>query len=286
MIGKALGTSLLLLLLGCSTTPAVDTARCTSSVPNAFYTGPYKGAENRLSASDLALDASCAQAFRAQRYPNGFVAVYGSSRIGERGRSANAELNAANDKVYAEIRRFAREWTAAYGKRHPILTGAGPGLMEAASRGALDAGGPSIGYTTYYGPSRADGGKANLAYQRYKPADGPEIDLSTDGLIFTSVALRESMMIAHSAAIIVGPGGTGTEWEIFQILESMKSQQLDRVPIVLMGHRQLHWRSLEDRLDDMVKRGTVRKEEFADLFVFAEDATVVFNGLKAQLKLP
>ena len=42
----------------------------------------------------------------------------------------------------------------------------------------------------------------------------------SDGLIFSSVAMRESMMVLHSAAVVIAPGGTGTEWETYQIIES------------------------------------------------------------------
>lgn len=277
---------LALLATGCAVEPMAPAARCQSPVANAFYAGPYKGAENRLDAQDHARDWHCAGAFRAQRYPKGFVAVYGSSRIGEASRTRDAELNAANDRVYTEIRRFAATWTRMHGKALPILHGAGPGLMEAAARGAVEAGGPSIGYTTYYGPAHSGSGDAKLAFHKLKGADGRETDLTTDGLIFSSVAAREAAMIAHSAAIIVGPGGTGTEWEIFQILESLKSQQLDRVPMYLIGNRQIHWASFEARLNDLVARGTVRKEEVADLFEYVDGADALAEKLKQRLGLP
>ncbi|MDQ7049129.1 MAG: hypothetical protein Q9M92_06125 [Enterobacterales bacterium] len=64
------------------------------------------------------------------------------------------------------------KWTKNHAESYPILTGAGPGIMEAGSRGATKAGGQSIGYTTYYGPSRkAKGGDARKAFwQSHRPA--------------------------------------------------------------------------------------------------------------------
>lgn len=266
------------LLLGCAQL-RLSNDDCTSYVANAFYAGPYRGADNNLSPADFARDYFCADLLRKRRYPGGFVGIYGSSRIGETNKSGDEQTNAANNRIYAEIRAFARKWTSAYGARFPVLTGAGPGLMEAGSRGATEAGGPSIGFTTYYGPSR-EKGDARLAFHTYK-----ESQIISDGIIFSSVAVREYAMIVQSSAVIIGPGGSGTEWELFQILETLKSQQLNPVPVYLLGERKAHWASLELRLADMVRRGTVREREVTDLFVFVESASELFALLERHFRL-
>jgi predicted Rossmann-fold nucleotide-binding protein len=202
----------------------------------------------------FAQDAYCADAFKSRHYPKGFVTVFGSSHIGEDNKAGEPTVIAANNKLDQDIREFAKQWTARYGTAYPILSGAGPGLMEAANRGAAEAA-KSIGYTTYYDPNpnpKADpkhphGGNPAAAFWRYNSKD-----IVTDGLIFSSIAMRESAMILHSAAIIIAPGGTGTEWETFQILETIKSKQLIGVPIYIVGPRDLDWKSLEARLGDMV----------------------------------
>lgn len=81
--------------------------------------------------------------------------------------------------------------------------------MEAGSRGAYAAG-KSIGYTTYYDPpkegdnsGRPYGGDPKAVYKKYNDKE----DIITDGLIFSSIAVREMEMILHSAAIVIGPGG-------------------------------------------------------------------------------
>lgn len=239
-----------------------------SGVPNADYIGPYMGVENVIPLKELAQDVYCSDSFKARNFPLGFVTIYGSSRIREknascdaRGENCNESVRAANDVIYRDTRNFAYAWTQQYGKKYPIMTGAGPGLMEAGNRGAVEAGGASVGYTTYYDrkagsdPVKPYGGDPKLALNAYV----------THGLIFSSVAVRETAMIKHSAAIVLAPGGTGTEWEIFQIIETIKSRQLTKVPVYLLGNRQTHWRSLEARLKDMVDRKTVNAEELSFL---------------------
>lgn len=263
-----------LVLTGCA-----STMPCTSVLPNASYTGPYKGVDNKLSVDELSRDLRCAQAFKAAKYPNGFVSIYGSSRIAESNKLADPALAQQNDALYADVMAFAEAWTRKHGSRYPIMTGAGPGLMEAGSRGALKAGGPSIGYTTYYDPPPR--GDANKVFWKYKGSD-----LITDGLIFSSVGIREYAMFLHSAAVIIGPGGTGTEWEIFQILEMTKSDQLQSVPIYLIGNKDVHWKSFYERLDDMVRRGTVRTGEVTKHFVHIERAVDLVPLLEKRLTLP
>ena len=168
-----------------------------------------------------------------------------------------------------------------------VEEGAGPGLMEAASRGATLAGGPSIGYTTYYDRAakpdsvRPYGGGPALAFWKYAGNS-----LLTDGLIFTSISTRETAMIRHSAAILIAPGGTGTEWETFQILETIKSKQLAAVPIYLVGDRGRYWKSLEARIEDLVSHGAVAPNEATAPVEFVDNAEDVIQRLRIRLKLP
>lgn len=226
--------------------------------PVALYVGPYKGVENVVPLKEQAQDIHCSDSYKALRYPKGFVTIYGSSRIKESNERCTTpgcdnSIADANDKIYADVRRFAKLWTERYGKSYPVMTGAGGGLMAAGSQGAKEAGGPSVGYTTYY--DKSSNPTPTMPYGG-NPADAlnPHV---TEGLIFSSVAIREAAMIKHSAAIVLTPGGTGTEWEIFQILETIKSQQLTKAGVYLLGNRDVHWASLDARLNDMFKRKTV-----------------------------
>ena len=263
-------------LTGCAALSPDTPQACSSTAPNASYTGPYKGTENRLSAQDMARDIDCASRFKAAKYPAGFVVIYGSSRLGEDKPGAPPS---DTGRLYQDIRRFAHDWTRTYASRYPIMTGAGPGVMEAGNRGATEAGGPSIGYTTYYGPAR-DKADARLAFQTYQGQD-----IVSDGLIFSSVAMRESMMILHTAAAVIAPGGTGTEWETFQIIESIKSRQLDPVPVVLFGNREKYWKSFEQRVQAMAQLGTIRASEVSDHVVYVEDPQQLLELLARRMQL-
>jgi predicted Rossmann-fold nucleotide-binding protein len=288
MNARLLPLAAVLLLAACATPERPVAARCEApaTVPNAQYVGPYRGVENVISPEDMAHDFACAEAVKARLFPRGYVTVYGSSRIGENnaacdaaGSNCDEPVKQRNDAMYAEVRRFAQLWTAAHGNAIPIMTGAGPGLMEAANRGAADARGPSVGYTTYYDraaaptPQRPYGGDPSQALNRYV----------THGVIFTSVVAREAVMIQQSAAMVITPGGTGTEWEIFQIVETIKSRQLLAVPVYFFGDA-THWVTLRARLDDMARRRVLRREELAFLHFVATPEQLV-AALEADLKL-
>lgn len=263
---------------------------CISTTNNASYTGIYKGVENNLSLADFNRDYACADKFIKSKYPNRFFTIFGSSRISEKNNSGNKKIDEANDKLYQQIYNLAYKWTKHHAAKYPVLSGAGPGIMEATSRGAMDAGGPSIGYTTYYGPSRKSkdgkaGGDASKAFWMYRPTDKKPQNIFTDGLIFTSVAVRESIMILHSAAMVFAPGGTGTEWEIFQTIEQIKSGQLTPVPIYIVGDKKIHWQSFYSRLEDMMLRGTINREEVESLIIHLDNPEDAFDLLTKDLNL-
>lgn len=280
------------LLSACSPNPVHESYICESKVNNASYTGEYKGVENNLKPSDLAEDVFCADKFKKGKYPNGFLTIFGSSKISETNSKATDGINKANNDLYANVKKFAYLWTKAYGKKYPILTGAGPGIMEAGSRGAVEASGPSIGYTTYYGPV-ASRGNPNDAFAKYH-----ENQIITDGLIFSSVAIREYSMIRDSAAIVIAPGGMGSEWEISQTIETIKSQQLNSVPIYMIGDKEIHWETFSKRLERLNELGTLSVnakgstisigtpgKDNVVIIEFINDPTELMGKLKSRLRL-
>jgi predicted Rossmann-fold nucleotide-binding protein len=247
---------------------------------NARYVGPYLGMENNLTPEDFAEDLYCANEFKAKNSPNGYVTVFGSSSIKQENDRGTPEMRAANNHLYDYVKAFAKDWTQQYGKNFPIMTGAGPGLMEAASRGAREAGDKSIGYTTYYDdPTPKSDPRHPYGGDKTKVFNPENI---TDGLIFSSIAIREDMMILHSAAIIIAPGGTGTEWETFQILETLKSKQLMPVPVYLVGDRALYWASFVEFLCSMDNHATL-KIGGVDFLEFVDDPREVVPRLKSRL---
>jgi predicted Rossmann-fold nucleotide-binding protein len=199
----------------------------------------------------------------------GFVTIFGGSAISR------------TDPLYEGVMNFATRWTnnvIRAGGRYPILTGAGPGVMEAGNRGAMKAGGPSIGYTTYYGPAKQQRNPA-LAYQTYN-----DTQIVTDGLILSSIEMREILMINHSAVAIIAPGGTGTEWELFEVLDGIKNAQIDSIPVYLIGNRQKNWASFDSLLADMIRRGTAPSSVLS-LFTYVENPVDVIPLLCDRLMI-
>lgn len=237
---------------------------------NISYAGPYLKEDNNLTASNLTADVNAAMAFRA-KYTNGFVTIFGGSKLKE------------GSEIYTNIQAFAKRWTDLYGDKFPILTGAGPGAMEAASRGAYESSNRvSIGYTTYYNPTDPNPDKAFDVYHGNR--------IISDGLIFSSVSLRETMMILSSKAIIITPGGSGTDWEIFQILEMRKSHELLEVPIYLTGSTN-YWESFYTHINTLSDTGMLgtnhdgSMRKLQQYFKHAENINDAFSDIASRLKL-
>lgn len=289
------------LVAGCGTTPTESPPRagpvtlrftCTVSAasPKASYVGAYAGMEDVVPAIDAARDVYCADAFKASKYPRGFVTIFGSSRIYKVNEACDASgkcdeaLRQKNDELYATVRNFASSWTRRHGRTVPILTGAGPGLMEAGSEGAAEAGGPSIGYTTYYDQFKPPAPVGSVRPFVGDPAKAFK-DFVSDGLIFTSIAQREAAMIRHSAAAVFTPGGTGTEWEIYQVIETIKSRQQSPIPVYFLGDRATDWAGLDARFKDLVARRVVRQDELDPFLRFVATPAELVDRLGKDLAL-
>lgn len=253
------------------------------SVPNASYVGPYLGVENRLGPKDLAQDLYCANQFRMEKFRNGFVTILGDSRITERGRGSHYTwINELNNELYAQILSFAQRWSVLHGRSdgYPILTTGGPGLMEAAARGAMLGSGVSIGYGTY---AEVSSSPAEV-FAQY-PVKGVPQPIISDGLIFSSVAMRDYVMLSQSAAIIVAPGGLGTHGNLFQILDMLNRHRLDDIPIYIVGDKKFYWSGWNEMKDKMILDGTITPEELNALKIeFVENPTQVIGKLEARLR--
>ncbi|HMX57238.1 MAG TPA: LOG family protein [Leptospiraceae bacterium] len=201
---------------------------------------------------DLAKDAFCAQRVIDRAAPHGVVTIFGSARAKEDWDS------------YKITRKFAYLWSKE-NSRYPILTGGGPGLMEAGNRGAKEAGAPSLYFSTYFG----SGSEKPNSY-------------TTDGFMFASFAQREADMVDRAAAVVIGQGGVGTEWEIFETLSKVQTRKKARCPIVLLGKRS-DWASLFARMDAMKQSRTVSPGD-SDLMVVAETPEEAVAIIRAGIR--
>ena len=150
------------------------------------------------------------------------ILMLGSTRIGSRPATKKAGY-------YAIARQFGRLAGRA-GKRYggALMTGGGPGLMEAANRGALEAGAVSIGLNISL--PRA---------QRPNPYLTPQLCLS-----FRYFALRKLHFLLRARALVAFPGGFGTFDELFETLTLVQTRKIRPMPIVLAG--EAYWRKAFD----------------------------------------
>lgn len=140
-----------------------------------------------------------------------------------------------------------------------IMTGGGPGMMEAANRGAFDAGSKSIGLNI------------SLPHEQYpNPYITPELCFR-----FHYFALRKLHFLLRTRALVAFPGGFGTFDELFETLTLVQTRKIEPVPIVLVGKD--YWRSVFD-MDYLVEEGVIDEED-RELFWYAETAEEIWNGI-------
>jgi uncharacterized protein (TIGR00730 family) len=144
---------------------------------------------------------------------------------------------------------------------YDVITGGGPGDMEAANLGAREGNGNSVG----------------LAIQL--PHEKKPNPYLTHTITFKYFFVRKVMFVKHSRAFVVMPGGFGTLDELFEAVTLVQTKKIEPFPIILAGHR-AHWQGLFDWIhDSLVARGKVRAEEVKILQI-AETPEAVLEILK------
>ena len=201
---------------------------------------------------DVAKDAYCISLLMKTHAPRGAVTIFGSARTSE------------IQESYKITREFARLWTQEHGSIYPVLTGGGLGIMEAGNRGASDAGGASLSIATAF---TGAGEKSN----RY----------STHSYLSASFSERESALVDYAAAIVVAPGGFGTEWEIYETLSKIQTHKKNAVPVVLLGGKKA-WVNLLLRIEDMKVQKTIAPAD-VDLIFIAESPESAFAKIEKFL---
>lgn len=149
-------------------------------------------------------------------------------------------------------------------KRFVICSGGGPGIMEAANRGAHNAGGISIGFNIA------------LPYEQ-KPNSYQTPDLSFE---FRYFFIRKFWFFYMAKALVVFPGGFGTFDELFELLTLSQTRKFRKyMPIVLYGHE--FWNSVIN-FQEMIKRGIVNHEDL-ELFRTVDDVDSAYSYLTDEL---
>ena len=193
-----------------------------------------------------------------ERGINSTVVLFGGARIPDPANKATAKtpMLAELSRYYDEARRFAKAMTErslqSYGREDVIVTGGGPGVMEAGNRGAADAGGQSIGLNIVLPHEQAP-----------NPYVTPDLSFN-----FHYFAIRKMHFLMRARAICIFPGGFGTMDEMFESLTLMQTGRMKKVPFVLFGRewwdKVINW--------DMLAEAGVIAEADLKLFEIVETA--------------
>jgi uncharacterized protein (TIGR00730 family) len=199
-----------------------------------------------LSADEKAVDLEKQVASIADEFRQGFevvdridrpaVTIFGSARIRE------------SDPAYESARELARRFAQ---QGWAVVTGGGPGVMEAANRGAKEGGGLSVGF--------------NIELPHEQQSNG-YIDLS---ITFRHFYVRKTMFVKAAEGFIVFPGGFGTADELFEALTLIQTGKVSHFPVVLVGSD--YWAELLEWMRvELLADGMISPEDVELLFVTDE----------------
>jgi uncharacterized protein (TIGR00730 family) len=208
-----------------------------------FLEGPHtRGFELRRA---LRIFFECIKGFRALHFVGPCVTVFGSARFRE------------GHRFYA----LAREMGAELGRAgFTVMTGGGPGIMEAANRGAREVGAPSVG--------------CNIQLpQEQKP--NSYVDKFVE---FRYFFVRKLMLVKYSYAFVAMPGGFGTLDEVFETLTLIQTGKLRDFPVVFAGVD--YWRPLLDYLRHTLLAGAAINAADVDKLIITDSPAEAVKGIR------
>ena len=200
------------------------------------------------------------------------IIVFGSSRVPspEATHGKLSTLQARQQSWYAAAREFGRiaslrggalkvdgEW-----RDNVIATGGGPGLMEAANRGASEAGAPTIGFNITLPTPQVP-----------NPYTTPALTFR-----FHYFAMRKMHLAMRANALAIFPGGFGTFDELFEMLTLQQTHKAPRAPIVLFDRA--YWREVIN-FEALIETGMVAAED-CDLFEFADTPEEAWQSIERR----
>jgi uncharacterized protein (TIGR00730 family) len=205
------------------------------------------------------------------------VVLFGGARIPEPGKAAWAARNDTQrrnlelaSRYYEEARRFAQYaslTSESLGfKDYVVVTGGGPGVMEAGNRGAADVGAPSIGFNIVLPHEQA-----------------PNIYITPDLCFnFHYFATRKIHFLLRARAVAIFPGGFGTLDEFFETLTLIQTGRMERVPLLLFGME--FWNRVIN-FDALAEAGTISPDD-SHLFSVVDSAEDGWNVVRQHYNLP
>ncbi len=207
-----------------------------------FLAGPQTRKEEFL--FTLRVLTQFIKGFRALHFIGPCVTVFGSARFGE------------DNKYYSIAREIGKELGNI---GFSIMTGGGGGLMEAANRGAKDAGGLSIGCNIKLPKEQ----KPNIYLDKW--------------IEFEHFFVRKVMLIKYSYAFVVMPGGFGTLDELFEALTLIQTKKMSNFPIVLMD--KAYWKQLIKLFDTMENEKAISSLDL-DLLLITDSVEEAINHIQ------
>jgi uncharacterized protein (TIGR00730 family) len=182
--------------------------------------------------------------FRALHHVGPCISVFGSARIAE------------DHPHYERTREIGRRLGQ---MGFTVMTGGGPGLMEAANRGAKDVGAPSIG--------------CNILLP-HEQKENPYVD---SYVVFRYFFIRKVLLTKYSYGFVVMPGGFGTLDELFESLTLIQTGKIKSFPVVLMGTE--YWQPMLDMMKRMVDARTIAAHDL-ELFLATDSVDEAIDHIK------
>ena len=169
------------------------------------------------------------------------ISIYGSARV------------KPEDELYKQTEEIARRLGEL---GFSIITGGGPGIMEAANKGAMAAGAPSVGLNIELPEQQV----VNI--------------YTTKSMIFDHFFVRKIMLVKYATAFVIMPGGLGTLDELSEVLTLIQTHKIKPFPVVLFCST--YWKGFLDWMQkDVLGRGCISEDDLDLLIVCDEPATVV-----------
>jgi uncharacterized protein (TIGR00730 family) len=212
-----------------------------------------------------------------ERGINSTVVLFGGARIPEPGKPAWAARNETQKKnleaasrYYDEARRFAQFASltskALNFREYVVVTGGGPGVMEAGNRGAGDVGAPTIGLNIVLPHEQSPNTYIT-----------PELCFN-----FHYFATRKIHFLLRARAVAIFPGGFGTLDEFFETLTLIQTGRMQRIPLLLFGIE--FWNKIID-FEALAEAGTISPDD-PDLFTVVDSAEEGWDVVRRHYKLP
>jgi uncharacterized protein (TIGR00730 family) len=187
-------------------------------------------------------------AFRSLHFVGPCITVFGSARFKE------------DNHFYECAREFGRR-IASIG--FTTMTGGGPGIMEAANRGAFESGGMSVG--------------CNIRL----PFEQKHNQYMHKWVTFENFFVRKTILIKYSYAFIIMPGGFGTMDEFFETLTLIQTKTITTFPLVLFGKE--YYEPLLEVMHEMAEKGTISKADM-NLVLLTDDVTEAMDHIRKYIQ--